>query len=210
MGASGRKDDTFKVGGDGRSVNYYRSSIRDRPKVRALHGRGAGLPGPLPDRAEKTTFSPMMPRRLSRRPSWIPLLPLLLLFVGCGAEDWTPGGEPWDPESPEARALLRAPEAGAPLDDELARAGEEWYGRRGCAACHTLGGGNVQGPDLLGVTVRREYDWFRGMVMNPDSMIRMDPDARALFQEFRVPMPNQGVSELQTRAMWEYLREVDR
>ncbi len=29
-----------------------------------------------------------------------------------------------------------------------------------CAACHTIGGGPLVGPDLLGVTERRENDWL--------------------------------------------------
>jgi hypothetical protein len=66
------------------------------------------------------------------------------------------------------------------------------------------------GPALGGVTRRRDYDWFRGMVMRPDSMLREDPVARELLEIWRVPMPNQGVDELRIRAIWEYLRREDR
>jgi len=61
-----------------------------------------------------------------------------------------------------------------------------------------------------GITQRRDYDWFRGMTMNPDSMLRVDPVAQELLEIYRYPMPNQGVDELRTRAMWEFLRAYDR
>ena len=115
----------------------------------------------------------------------------------------------WDPDSPEAREILRAPAPEDPVDPEMAAAGEDLYRRLGCAGCHSLGQGDFQGPDLVGVTVRRDYPWFRGMVMRPDSMIRWDRDAQILAERFRAPMPDQGASELQTRALWEYLRRVD-
>lgn len=134
----------------------------------------------------------------------------LLLLAGCqGDEDWSPLDGPWNPNHPEAARFLEAPEAGSPIHREMAQAGERWYRVRGCLACHTLDGTSVVGPSLDGVTLRREYDWFRGMVMRPDSMLRVDPIAQALMDQYRVPMPNQGVDELRTRAMWEYLRELD-
>jgi hypothetical protein len=46
--------------------------------------------------------------------------------------------------------------------------------------------------------------------MRPDSMLRVDPVAQELLQIYRIPMPDQGVDELRTRAMWEFLRERDR
>ncbi len=133
-----------------------------------------------------------------------------LSFAGCGAqEDWSPLDGPWDPDHPEAAAVLQPPAPGDPIDREMAQAGEEWYRRRGCLACHTLDGKDVLGPSLAGITRRRDYDWYRGMVMRPDSMLREDPIAQELLRIYRVPMPDQGVSELHTRAMWEFLRARD-
>jgi mono/diheme cytochrome c family protein len=136
---------------------------------------------------------------------------LSILLGGCGEqEDWSPLDGPWDPNHPDAAAILAAPEPGSPVDSEMAEAGERWYRVRGCLACHTLDGSEVVGPSLQGITLRREYEWFRGMVMRPDSMFRVDPVAQQLLEIYRVPMPNQGVDELRTRAMWEYLRARDR
>ncbi len=133
----------------------------------------------------------------------------LPLFACQGDEDWSPLDGPWDPNHPEAARFLEAPVPGTPIHREMADAGERWYRVRGCLACHTLDGTEVVGPSLDGITDRRSYEWFRGMVMRPDSMLRVDPIARELMDRYRVPMPNQGVDELRTRAMWEHLRERD-
>jgi cytochrome c len=101
------------------------------------------------------------------------------------------------------------PVAGMPIDLELAEAGAQWYRYRGCLACHTLGGGRALGPDLEGVTRRREYAWYLGIVLRPDSMFREDPVARALLEEFRTPMPETGATPAQARAIFEYLRAHD-
>lgn len=135
---------------------------------------------------------------------------VVMALSGCGdRQDWTPGDRPWDPDEPWAQEVLAAPAEGDPIDTEMAAAGEQWYRTRGCLACHPMDGAPVVGPTMEGITRRRDYDWFRGMVMRPDSMLREDPIARELLDIYRVPMPNQGVDELRTRAMWEYLRKVD-
>lgn len=138
------------------------------------------------------------------------LLVALPLASACGSqEDWSPLDGPWDPDSPEARAVLAAPPPGSPVDAEMADAGERWYRNRGCLACHRMDGVDVVGPSLDGITRRREYGWYRAMVMRPDSMLRYDPVARELLEIYRVPMPNQGVDELRARAMWESHRRED-
>lgn len=145
-----------------------------------------------------------------RIPSFLLALALLAATAGCETrEEWSPLDGPWDPSHPEAAAILAPPEPGDPIDPEMADAGEHWYRVRGCLACHRVDGVDVAGPWLNGVTVRRDFDWFRAMVLRPDSMVVHDPIARALMERYRVPMPVQGVSELQVRAIWEYLRRVD-
>jgi hypothetical protein len=134
----------------------------------------------------------------------------LLALAGCDAEpEWSPLDGPWDPNHPQASAILEPPAPCAPVDREMAEAGERWYRVRGCLACHRLDGVDVAGPHLNSITRRREYDWFRAMVMRPDSMLRVDPIARELLEVYRVPMPNQGVNDLHVRAIWEYLRSLE-
>src|SRR5687767_6479396 len=74
-----------------------------------------------------------------------------------------------------------------PLDSVLVQTGSEIFRDR-CLACHKLGPGVAVGPDLSGVTLRREPAWIRAMVMNPDSMLRTDSVARALLYQYQVPM----------------------
>jgi len=152
----------------------------------------------------------MMPRPFFP-PLGRPLALLLVLGVsGCGeTPEWTPLDGPWDPNHPEAAAILAPPAPDAPIDLAMAEAGEHWYRVRGCLACHRVDGVDVAGPYLNGVTVRREYDWFRAMVLRPDSMLAVDPIAQELLAIYRVPMPVQRVNDLHVRALWEYLRSLE-
>lgn len=65
------------------------------------------------------------------------------------------------------------------------------YFRQNCANCHTVGGGRLTGPDLKGVTERREREWLVRLLQNPRAMIESgDADALRLQQEARgVLMP---------------------
>ena len=51
----------------------------------------------------------------------------------------------------------------------LAETGKELYDRE-CSACHTIGGGPLAGPDLKGVTTKRERVWLTEFIMNPKAM----------------------------------------
>jgi protein SCO1/2 len=61
-----------------------------------------------------------------------------------------------------------------------------------CASCHTIGGGDRIGPDLLGVTDRRDPAWLKRYLKEPEKVLAEgDPTATALFEKFkRVNMPN--------------------
>ena len=76
-----------------------------------------------------------------------------------------------------------------------------------CAACHTIGGGPLAGPDLQGVAARRDRDWLTRWIFEPDKMLAEgDPIVAELFQEFNnVPMPNPALSEAQVAAVLAYL-----
>lgn len=101
------------------------------------------------------------------------------------------------------------PEAGAPVDDALADLGADLFRTR-CSACHTLGQGERVGPDLAGVTRRRDYAWIRGMILAPDSMTRADPDAQALRERYQVQMVTPGdFGNGHAAALLEFLRRAD-
>jgi len=63
--------------------------------------------------------------------------------------------------------------------------------KQNCYSCHTIGGGRLVGPDLKGVTTRKDRDWLVRFILNPQAMIdRGDPYAKQLHEEARgVVMP---------------------
>ncbi len=71
--------------------------------------------------------------------------------------------------------------------------GEEIFAAKGCIACHKVGGGKLVGPDLKGVTARRDETWIKKMILRPDVMVKEDEVAKKLLGEMFTPMPNQGV-----------------
>lgn len=79
-----------------------------------------------------------------------------------------------------------------------------------CISCHTVGGGRVVGPDLKGVTARRDEAWLVRWIKEPDKMLSEgDPLAAQLLREFNnVPMPNMGLSSADAVAVISYLEEA--
>jgi len=115
-----------------------------------------------------------------------------------------------DASSPPQRAQAAGDiSLDGPIDQALADEGAATFVRRACNSCHTIGSGRLVGPDLAGVTERREPGWIISMITNPDSMIRGDATARQLFAEHMTPMANQNVSVEEARALLEYLRRSD-
>lgn len=100
------------------------------------------------------------------------------------------------------------PNAEMAVSDSIANVGAELF-RRNCVACHSVGGGDVVGPDLAGVTQRRPMPWIRGMVAEPDSMLRVDGVAQALLRQYQVPMLNRELDEARVRAILEFLWRAD-
>ena len=61
-----------------------------------------------------------------------------------------------------------------------------------CAACHTIGGGKLVGPDLENVQNRHKEEWLISFVKSSTSMIKSgDKSADSIFQAFnQVVMPD--------------------
>jgi mono/diheme cytochrome c family protein len=101
------------------------------------------------------------------------------------------------------------PRPGDPVDDALADLGASVFEGR-CAACHAIRGEPKLGPNMEGVTLRRDVAWIQAMVMNPDSMTREDPIARSLRTGYGVQMlVAGGMDTARSRAVLEFLRRVD-
>ena len=87
--------------------------------------------------------------------------------------------------------------------------GQETF-QTSCAPCHTLGGGRLIGPDLLGVGERRDEAWIIEFVQRSQAMIQSgDSVAVALFDEFGpLMMPDQPLSDDEVRAIIAYTNEA--
>lgn len=131
----------------------------------------------------------------------------VFVAAGCGGEGGAAAAADDGRAGPPPSAFA-SEEIRGPIDREMAARGEEVFRERGCAACHRLQD-RLVGPPLAGVTTRRDYGWFRHMVVNPDSMVRGDSTARAMLAEYMVPMPDQGVTDEEARALFEYFRSED-
>jgi protein SCO1 len=77
-----------------------------------------------------------------------------------------------------------------------------------CAACHSIGHGDKVGPDLLGVTNRRDPAWLARFIATPDKVLaEKDPIATALFDKYRqVNMPNLRLGAEEVSTVLSYLR----
>jgi len=95
-------------------------------------------------------------------------------------------------------------------DQDAVKLGEETFKSKGCAACHTIGKGKLSGPDLLGVTERREEEWLKKWLKSPDKMVMTDPIAKEMLKEYFVPMPNQNLSDEQIVSLIEYFKFADK
>ncbi len=80
-----------------------------------------------------------------------------------------------------------------------------------CASCHTIGGGDMAGPDLQGVAAKRDPDWLRRWLEAPDVMLSEgDPVATDLLRQYNnIPMPNQHLSAGEIDALLAYLGAAD-
>jgi len=93
--------------------------------------------------------------------------------------------------------LSQSPSEGAAIFDEY------------CAGCHTIGGGDLIGPDLAGVAQKRDPQWLVDFIAQPDKVLASgDPIAAELLKQYgNVEMPNLGLSQEQVTAVIAYLAE---
>jgi mono/diheme cytochrome c family protein len=100
----------------------------------------------------------------------------------------------------------------APIQNgKAAENGEEIF-QSLCAACHTIGKGKLVGPDLAGVTSRREESWLHRQIKEPDVLLaENDPIAMQLLQEAGdVEMPPLDLSDAEVVAVIAYLKSTER
>jgi cytochrome c2 len=78
-----------------------------------------------------------------------------------------------------------------------------------CFSCHSIGGGDKQGPDLKGLTDRRTDEWIKEFTKSPTSMRSKDPEAAALFKKFAPEiMPDQTLTSEELTAVIELIKDL--
>jgi len=104
--------------------------------------------------------------------------------------------------------------AAQPTGEQLTRLAEEGEGlfRQKCSTCHTLGGGDKPtGPDLAGVTERRDRQWLAAFIQDPGKLFKAkDPLAMQLLQQYNnLKMPAFGLGPAQVEALLTHLAHLD-
>ncbi len=76
-----------------------------------------------------------------------------------------------------------------------------------CKACHTIGGGKLVGPDLKGITERRDEAWLIKFIQNSQALIAAgDETAVKVFNEnSKIPMPAHSLSDDQVKGILKYI-----
>src|SRR5262249_51675226 len=110
---------------------------------------------------------------------------------------------------PKWRDQVRVPAQTPASNTGLAisdRPGEALF-KKMCAPCHTIGVGDRVGPDLRGVTARREPGWLAAFIRNPARLrAQRDPAALALAEKYpAVRMPALGIAQNDATDLIAYL-----
>ncbi|MDZ7805570.1 MAG: cytochrome c [Gracilimonas sp.] len=93
---------------------------------------------------------------------------------------------------------------GDEIDMELAQKGKEIFDIK-CTACHKLNERYI-GPALNDVLERRSPTYVMNMILNPDGMVKNHPEAKKMLLEYNMsPMPNQGLTQEEARAIVEFI-----
>lgn len=75
-----------------------------------------------------------------------------------------------------------------------------------CAKCHTVGRGDRVGPDLKGLSDRRDKTWIVGFITKTEQYLNADPEAKKLLAKFNgVRMETTGMSEAQAGGLLAYI-----
>lgn len=149
-------------------------------------------------------------------------LMIAILFFSCGGEDKTKTGtetqdeanstvkdaETYDPKRGEGKYTAESLALTDKLDEAMAKAGEDASNIK-CTSCHKITDEKLVGPGWKDVTKRRTGEWIMNFITNPDPMIDKDPEAQAMLELCLVRMPNQSLTDIDARAILEYMRKVD-
>ena len=94
------------------------------------------------------------------------------------------------------------------LDEAMALKGKNISDLK-CLSCHKLTDEKLVGPGWKDVTKRNTPEWIMNFMTNTDVMIDKDPKVQAMLEICMVRMPNQNLSDEDTRAILEFMRQND-
>ena len=99
----------------------------------------------------------------------------------------------------------------APIDHGKAQETGQQIFESLCTACHTIGKGKLIGPDLAGVTSRREEGWLKRQILEPQALLaENDPIAMQLLEEANnIPMVPLGLSDADAIALIAYMKSTE-
>jgi nitrite reductase (NO-forming) len=124
--------------------------------------------------------------------------------IGLIAASDKPAGEPGETSDSEHHNI---PATAAP-NDPVAVKGKLAFESK-CLACHSIAGGDKLGPDLYGVTKRRDQTWLTNWLKSPEKMLQLDAAAKEMLTKYKLPMPNQNLTDDEIRQYLQYFKWVD-
>lgn len=137
----------------------------------------------------------------------VPVAAALMLSACGGAAPVptsTPAPKPAAPTAASAPTSAPTVAAGALTGD--ATRGATVFNNK-CASCHSIGSGKVVGPDLKGVTQRRDRAWLMKWIKDPAAVVNSgDAIAKQLVQEYGRTMPNPGLDDQQVADVIVYIQ----
>jgi mono/diheme cytochrome c family protein len=95
---------------------------------------------------------------------------------------------------------------GLVVDSTLATKGKKVFLARSCNGCHTVGKGDLAGPDLGGLLERRTMAWVKKWLRDPTSMLMTDATAKAMLKQYdNLRMPNLKLTNDEIDALIHYI-----
>lgn len=98
---------------------------------------------------------------------------------------------------------LRAQTTSAVVAAAPSSPGAELFAANGCTACHSIGQGRVQGPDLAGVGARYDRDTIIAFITDPQAIY--EREGKSPVNEGYPPMPSLAISPYDATEIADFL-----
>lgn len=81
-----------------------------------------------------------------------------------------------------------------------------------CADCHSIGEGDMKGPDLMGVEQKHTEEWLIKFILSAKTVINAgDPKAIEVWEKYRKGnMPDNNFSEAEVKSLIDYIRSFNK